>query len=132
MVQIVNGLLIKGGSLLMAHRSKHRTRYPNCWSFPGGGVEPEESLEQALIRELGEEVGVVPREFEYLGEIIDGEISFHIFCVVKWTGDIANRGDEHDELRWVNFHQAASMDNLALEQYQALFDRLISGQISEA
>src|SRR5437667_5927330 len=55
MTDIVNGLLLRNGAVLLARRSAGRQAYPNRWSFPGGHVEAGESLDDALIRELREE-----------------------------------------------------------------------------
>ena len=61
MVDIVNGLLLRDRQVLMARRSANRRLSPNTWSFPGGHVEEGETLEQALTRELSEEIGVSPK-----------------------------------------------------------------------
>ncbi|MGD9601926.1 MAG: RNA pyrophosphohydrolase [Gammaproteobacteria bacterium] len=39
----------------------------SAWQFPQGGINPEESLEQAMYRELREEVGLHPHHVEVLG-----------------------------------------------------------------
>lgn len=120
MTDVVNGLLVRDGRILMAYRSKDRPRYPDCWSFPGGGVEDGETLEQALLRELGEEIGIVPTHYVSFDQLYDCPVMFHFFLVTKWTGDIANLGDEHVQLRWMSFDNAAAQSNLALEGYRQL------------
>jgi NUDIX domain len=60
MRNIVNGLLVRQGTVLLAKRSLHRKAYPGLWSFPGGHVEENEPLLEALARELREEIGIVP------------------------------------------------------------------------
>lgn len=48
------------GSLLICERWK----IPGAWQFPQGGVDTGESEEQALFREVREEVGLLPRHYE--------------------------------------------------------------------
>lgn len=52
--------------VLWAQRRQH-----NSWQFPQGGVEPDETPEQAMYRELGEEVGLEPKHVEILGVTSD-------------------------------------------------------------
>lgn len=105
MKHVVNGLLFRDGRILMALRSPDRPCYPNSWSFPGGGVEDGETLEQALIRELYEEIGVSPVNCAFLKRIVTNEpesgraITFHLFIVRDWSGEVSNLGSEHSELR---------------------------------
>ena len=47
------------GWLLLQERDEHPVLDPERWGFPGGGVEPGESDEQAAYRELAEETGLV-------------------------------------------------------------------------
>ena len=50
------------GSLLICERAT----VPGAWQFPQGGVEDGETLEQALSREVREEVGLEPRHYKVL------------------------------------------------------------------
>ena len=59
--QNVAALLVnQEGRLLIAERIRHR----NAWQFPQGGVDHGERLEEALLREITEEIGVRPEHIE--------------------------------------------------------------------
>lgn len=126
MVDIVNALLMRDGQVLMVRRSPERSTWPDCWSFPGGHVEPGESLDQALVRELAEEIGVVPTEWANLTalEHAPRSITFHMFAVTGWTGEPALLGEEHTELRWIEPAAAIGLPDLALEAYHQMFEDL--------
>ncbi len=131
MQHIVNALFVRDGAVLLARRSPQRRSYPETWSFPGGHVEEGETLEEALIREVQEEVGVTPMRFRALGTIQDpdpakhGEVTYHLYAVTAWAGgEPALLGDEHTELRWVGVDAAAHVEGLAIADYQHFFGQI--------
>jgi 8-oxo-dGTP diphosphatase len=56
MITVVAALIQAEGKLLVCQR-KRGTSFAMMWEFPGGKVKPGEMLEQALVRELEEELG---------------------------------------------------------------------------
>ena len=78
------------GRVLLAQRPPGKV-YAGYWEFPGGKVEPGESLEAALARELHEELGIVvshscrwiTRVFEYP----HATVRLNFFRVFDWQGE---------------------------------------------
>lgn len=69
--------------VLLQLRSKDDYLYPDCWTLPGGRVEEGESLEQAIIREVREELGWDLRGCGLFRTIVlndsDGMMERHIY-----------------------------------------------------
>jgi 8-oxo-dGTP diphosphatase len=104
---------------------------PNLWSFPRGHVEPDETLDDALLRELREEIGVNPTQFRPLCSIVDpntavaDHVIYHMYLVTTWQrGEPAIIDGEHVELRWLPMRVAMTVPGLALEEYRPLFEGL--------
>ncbi len=135
MRHIVNALLVRRMTVLMARRSPQRKAYPGLWSFPGGHVEQGETLDAALSRELREEVGVTPIKYEFLGSIADPNatpndpVNYYMYVVTEWRGgEPVVVDEEHSELRWLDPAEAIALADLALEAYRPLLqqvDRLV-------
>jgi 8-oxo-dGTP diphosphatase len=92
------------GTVLLARRPEGRP-LAGLWEFPGGKVEPEEKVEDSLIRELGEELGVVI-DSDDLAPLTfvshaygDFNLLMPLYLCRKWTGEVMAR--EGQELNWV-------------------------------
>ena len=55
--QVAIAIIVNAGRVLIAQR-RATDAFANLWEFPGGKVEPGETAEQCLLRELTEELGV--------------------------------------------------------------------------
>ena len=98
----LNVLLIKRGN----------EPYKGQWAFPGGFLEPDETLEEAARRELKEETGLTPKHFYEVGSFSDLDrdprsrtISVAFASVVRPNQIKAVAGDDAKEARWFDIHE---------------------------
>jgi 8-oxo-dGTP diphosphatase len=96
------GVLIRpDGAFLVTSRPAGKV-YAGHWEFPGGKVEPGETVEQALARELHEELGITiagaerwqVQMFDYPHALV----RLHFCKVVAWTGEFEMR--ESQAMAW--------------------------------
>jgi 8-oxo-dGTP diphosphatase len=113
----VGAFLFRNGTVLLGLRSQNRSFYPGAWDAIGGHVEASESLRDALVRELNEEIQVTPLDFVELSTLrdphpdINGVVAYHIFLVTRWEGPGPSaHDDEHSEIRWFDVSDAATLD----------------------
>ena len=120
------GTLIKDGRLLLGLRGHDKTYYPNIWDVFGGHCEPGETVEQALIREFSEELGVIPLHYQKLGVFDEpnpdqyGDGQHHFYAVYDWEGEPTNCSPEHQVIQWFTLEEFARLD-LASTHYIDLF-----------
>lgn len=98
----------------------------------GGHLEPGETPEQALIREVAEETGLTPTGYRRIGELPEpypelyGPARLHFFAVTAWAGgEPAMLGYEHTELRWFDVEAACALPDLAWPGYERIFRALV-------
>jgi 8-oxo-dGTP diphosphatase len=126
MVDYAAALVVQDGRVLMGYRSASKKAFPSTWDSIGGRVEPGESIDEALVRELQEEIGITPTDWSHLEtvsgiETYEGPAHLHIHVVTKWSsGDPVMLGDEHDEIRWFSLQELAVEPNLASQEYLRL------------
>ena len=103
----VGGIVFRSdGRVLLIQRG--RAPALGAWTIPGGKVEPGESLEAAIVREIREETGLAVRVVRFLEtyDLIDAG-GAHLFaihehaCVALDEDAVLLPGDDAKEARWV-------------------------------
>ena len=92
----------------------------------GGHCENDETLGQTLSRELQEEIGVTPIQFEHISTLFDAnnDHTYHVFVVTDWKGKPESlQPEEHSVIGWFGIKEALKLD-LALPVYRELFGSL--------
>lgn len=104
-VQVCVGILVRDdGALLLTSRPAGKA-YAGYWEFPGGKIEAGESIEEALRRELYEELGIVidaahlwqttQHDYEH------AHVDLHWCKVFAWQGELQMR--EAQQAAWQTF-----------------------------
>lgn len=91
----------------------------SLWEFPGGKLEPGESAEQALVRELSEELGIEAEIGPAVTRIRHnyrhgGAVDLQFFSVRAFSGEIANQ--IYQQVRWVRLEDLPSYEFLAADR----------------
>ena len=103
---------------LILHRHAHKSQ-GDTWGLPAGKVEPGESDEEAIIREIREETGYLAliNDLESLGihtfHFPDLEITFPTFRIkLQKPIEVNHNAYEHQAFRWVAPEECYTMSNL--------------------
>lgn len=105
-VEVAAAVMLRddGQAFLLAQRPQGKV-YAGYWEFPGGKVEPGESIRQALVRELQEELGItvtaaspwLTRQFTYP----HATVRLNFWRVTAWDGEIGITAPlEHSAVAW--------------------------------
>jgi 8-oxo-dGTP diphosphatase len=130
MLSVVAALILHEGKILACQRARGQ-RFELQWEFPGGKCEPGETLQQALARELREELGVEAHigaevhrlQHQYANTGVAFEIVF--FAASAPADKIQNL--EFESMQWREPHTLPELN--FLEADRDLVGKLASGEI---
>lgn len=130
MKHVVAALITRDNKILVCQRTRHQT-LPLKWEFPGGKIEPGESPEVALRRELEEELGIlaeIGRKVAVIEHRYDNGASvvLQFYLVERFSGEIQNR--IFRDVRWASREEMPSYD--FLEADVALVKDIAAGKLS--
>lgn len=122
-IKAVVGILRRDCRVLVAERPAGKP-YSGYWEFPGGKIEPEESSETALHRELEEELGIAVvtahHLFEHTHTYPDKTVLLDLWLVDEFVGE--PHGKENQQLRWATLPEIHDLK--LLEGNWPLMDRI--------
>lgn len=121
-VDVVVGILLKENKFLVEHRSPNEDVDPDIFCLPGGHVKLNESKEDALKREMREELGIEVEETKFVCRNFyvasNGEIqNAYCYLITKYEGTPVSRSAE--KIFWED-----NIENLSLEVDRNTIHRL--------
>ncbi len=111
-IHVAVGVIVApDGKILLARRPQH-AHQGGKWEFPGGKVEPGETVAAALSRELQEELGIIPIDVRPLIQIPwrypDLDVFLDVWKIDHFTGEPS--GKEGQQLEWCEPGQLSERD----------------------
>jgi ADP-ribose pyrophosphatase YjhB (NUDIX family) len=111
----VGGAVVRDGRLLLVRRATRRGR--GNWQLPGGYIEPDETIEQAVVREVLEESGVMAAVEGVLGlrNRYDPELGNGIYVVLLLypvSGEPKADGHEVDQAGYFTLEEIRALNPL--------------------
>jgi 8-oxo-dGTP diphosphatase len=128
---VVAVILLRAGQVLLCHRSPGRRWYPDVWDFPGGHVLPGERPQDALRREVAEELGAELEDVDGAPVLHQADpqagLDLTVWVSRRWRGSITNlQPEEHDAIGWFENRQLGELA-FADPSYPGLLHELLSG-----
>jgi len=111
-ILVVVGILMRPQNQIFIAQRSDLAHMGGKWEFPGGKVEPGESLEAALSRELQEEIGITPLRSELFCSLEYDygikRVKLECFLIPEFTGEPF--GKEGQPTRWIQGSELAHYD----------------------
>ena len=117
----------KNGEYLVTRRSSIDDWQPGVWDLPGGSIEFSENPEDALLREIDEEVGIKVNVLRliYCYSFMSNPQRHQFQLVYECeyvSGDIKLNPEDHDEFRWLRPEEFKNLKKIAF--FESLCDKL--------
>jgi 8-oxo-dGTP diphosphatase len=111
-------LIVRDGEILIGQRRADQPM-ASLWEFPGGKIEPGESAQEALVRELAEELRIEASIGPAVTHIRHnyrrgGAVDLQFFAVREFAGEIDNQ--IYQQVRWVKPEDLTGYDFLAADR----------------
>lgn len=129
MIRAVVGILEKDNKILITQRPPGKP-YSGFWEFPGGKIEADEASQDALIRELYEELGIKVTSahpwFTHHHAYPDKTVSLEMWWVTEFSGE--PKGQENQILKWATYSEMLNLSLLEgnwpiLERIKSFLDK---------
>lgn len=125
--QAIVAVLLRADRVLVIRRGPAVDR-PGYWQPLSGKIEPGETQQEALVREVMEEVGltVVPLAKVWESQTDDGTFRLHWWSARADTGEVIPDPHEVAETRWITPEEFPALDPV-FEGDLEFFDRILPG-----
>ncbi len=114
-IKVVAGLILQNNKLLICQRPNFKD-HPLKWEFPGGKIKNDETNEEALIREINEELSINIINYEelisynFIYKDLNKKVFIYFYLVNNFSGKVLN--NFHKELKWIEIKDIREYDFL--------------------
>ena len=114
-IKVVAGLILQNNKLIICQRPNFKD-HPLKWEFPGGKIKNDETNEEALIREINEELSIniinceelISYNFNY--KELNKKVFIYFYLDNNFNGKVLN--NFHKELKWIEIKDIREYDFL--------------------
>jgi ADP-ribose pyrophosphatase YjhB (NUDIX family) len=111
----VGGAVVQDGKLLLVRRASRYGR--GNWQIPGGFIEPDETIEVAVVREVAEEAGVQAEVVGVLGirsryNPDNGNSIYVVLLMQPISGEPTPDGKEVDQAGWFSLEEIQALEQV--------------------
>lgn len=111
-IDVVAGILVKDGRFLAARRAEDEA-FAGFWEFPGGKLEINEEMNEAVVREFSEELEITVNSRGYIGTWWNDFVHLQVRLLVVWVEqECSNKINltVHDKMIWCNPKSLPDLD----------------------
>ena len=125
--QVCIVIIERDGKYLLVQEAKPKAY--KLWNFPGGHVEPGESLEAAAVREALEETGYIVTILQQIlvTETHHGDILAHAYAAKITGGSLRLPADEILDAKWFSYAEIMAMEDMRDREYHVQAMKTIHG-----
>ena len=110
-LKIVAAIFSEQNKVLAMKRAAHKPA-AGKWEFPGGKIEPGETPEQAIKREIREELNIEITRLTHFdnSKTVTTEWEVELDCFLVESDSMPTESTDHDEMRWVEIENLHNLD----------------------
>jgi 8-oxo-dGTP diphosphatase len=133
-VSVVAVIRNKEGKYLVLKRSEREIAFPGMYTFPGGKVEDNDSIEETLVKEAREEAGLILKQ----GKILlkdksfirpDGQTVKVFSYLCETENEDARICEDFTDFKWVNLKELKELSHVGIEEELIKAEELYNSEI---